>query len=122
MRYLFLFMAFVIFTPLDANATYVVTSPIKGEVCKSLAVASSCKFEPIDAMANWKGDLFELPKYYVRVHDYNGKTCAIMAKSEGMGIISWIINKTSRPTYLKQVGGSFQKVNARRLVFQCDRR
>lgn len=104
-----------------AFATYVVTGPVQGESCSGIGI-KLCKWERVDAVADTKGNLYELPKYYTDVTSYENGSCTLKAKSTGGGPVSWLVNAINGATYLQASGSGYRELDLERLAFRCEKR
>lgn len=110
-----------------ANADYLATGPIQGEVCSHYVVYHSCKFEQVDAVEGKDGKLYTIPRQYETVSEHRvGKDkqrCWIRIKSDGWGAISAVMNWALSPKLFQhKPDGEFRKLDVETLYFECIKR
>ncbi len=119
----FVFFLGILF-PKNSYAEYLVTGEVTGEECSRfpLLIAETCSHRIINAYKGDDGNLYELPKSFPDVSEFNERNnrCWIRMKSKGLGLLSNLSNfVTGTDFYQKTKSGSFDKVDANYITFSC---
>lgn len=117
-------LAFMAATGPAYSAGYCATGEMKAQECWGFVI-ESCQFVRVDAVANEDGKLFKIQRCFESVSDYSARDsrCWIRTKSRGAGVFSWAANAIVQPKFMhKKDDGSYKKVDAEYLTFNCKKK
>jgi hypothetical protein len=106
-------------TPLAAK--YLVDGEIKGQVCTSYVVVSSCEMVSIEAVEGDDGQLFAIKQEYESVSEFNESTGRCWIRLDISPSWLWRIKrKLAGPQFFtKNRDGQYKKVNPEYVTFRC---
>jgi hypothetical protein len=105
----------------QAKADYVATGPIYAEDCYDFGIVQKCSTLTVTEVKK-DGKRYEVGRVYASASYSNGR-CTIDTKSRGLGPLSWGINAVIQPEFWGySKDGTFKKIDADRIFFDCIQR
>lgn len=125
MKSIIIFVAlFGLIAASPAQAEYVATGPIKGNVCNGWGI-QVCGLRDLEAVKGDDGRFHQILKTYATVSEFkeSSSRCLIKTKFSGLGLFSAGVNAAKQPVFLEKTStGELRELDVDYITFKCIKR